>query len=251
MVRREVVDAIGLPDPAYFIFYDDVDFAIRARRAGFRIWAVRDAVLVRQLDFDQQHAWTRGRASTCTATSSSCTSATARTRWSGSSRTLITLAVVLLSPLRGGRAEARNVIRAIRGARGMRGRPTVAESGRTDPLARLDGAARPVRRQESPRVRQPDLVVVGSGFFGLTIAERCASELGPEGPGPRAPPPPRRQRLQREGARDRHRGAQVRRPPLPHLQREGVGVRQPVHRPSPATSTGSSASTRGRSTRCR
>jgi UDP-galactopyranose mutase len=26
--------------------------------------------------------------------------------------------------------------------------------------------------------RPPDLVVVGSGFFGLTIAERCASELG-------------------------------------------------------------------------
>ena len=50
-----VVDAIGLPDPSYFIFYDDVDFALRARRAGFRIWAVRDAVLVRQLDFDQQH----------------------------------------------------------------------------------------------------------------------------------------------------------------------------------------------------
>src|ERR1700712_332332 len=24
----------------------------------------------------------------------------------------------------------------------------------------------------------PDLVVVGSGFFGLTIAERCARELG-------------------------------------------------------------------------
>ncbi|MEZ5096629.1 MAG: UDP-galactopyranose mutase [Nocardioides sp.] len=27
-------------------------------------------------------------------------------------------------------------------------------------------------------VDQPDLVVVGSGFFGLTIAERCATELG-------------------------------------------------------------------------
>jgi UDP-galactopyranose mutase len=27
-------------------------------------------------------------------------------------------------------------------------------------------------------VLKPDLVVVGSGFFGLTIAERCASELG-------------------------------------------------------------------------
>ena len=24
----------------------------------------------------------------------------------------------------------------------------------------------------------PDLVIVGSGFFGLTVAERCASELG-------------------------------------------------------------------------
>jgi rhamnopyranosyl-N-acetylglucosaminyl-diphospho-decaprenol beta-1,3/1,4-galactofuranosyltransferase len=55
MVRRRVIDAIGLPDPGYFIFYDDVDFALRARRAGFRVFAVRDAVLVRQLDFDQQH----------------------------------------------------------------------------------------------------------------------------------------------------------------------------------------------------
>src|SRR4029079_12374739 len=56
MVRREVIERIGLPDPSFFIFYDDVDFALRARRAGYRIWAVRDAVLVRQLDFDQQHA---------------------------------------------------------------------------------------------------------------------------------------------------------------------------------------------------
>ncbi len=33
---------------------------------------------------------------------------------------LITLVVVLLSPVRGGRAEARNVIRAMASARGMR-----------------------------------------------------------------------------------------------------------------------------------
>ena len=33
MVRRAVVDAIGLPDASYFIFYDDCDYAIRARRA--------------------------------------------------------------------------------------------------------------------------------------------------------------------------------------------------------------------------
>jgi rhamnopyranosyl-N-acetylglucosaminyl-diphospho-decaprenol beta-1,3/1,4-galactofuranosyltransferase len=53
LFRRELVDAIGLPDESFFIFYDDVDFALRARRAGFRIYAVREAVLVRQLDFDQ------------------------------------------------------------------------------------------------------------------------------------------------------------------------------------------------------
>ncbi len=32
--------------------------------------------------------------------------------------------------------------------------------------------------ENSPEVNGPDLVVVGSGFFGLTIAERCASDLG-------------------------------------------------------------------------
>ncbi|MFT4286872.1 glycosyltransferase family 2 protein [Nocardioides sp.] len=55
MIRRRVVEAIGLPDESFFIFYDDVDFALRARRAGFRIWAVRDARLIRQIDFSQQH----------------------------------------------------------------------------------------------------------------------------------------------------------------------------------------------------
>ena len=37
MIRRRVIEAIGLPDPSFFIFYDDVDFALRARRAGFEI----------------------------------------------------------------------------------------------------------------------------------------------------------------------------------------------------------------------
>ncbi|MDX3904868.1 MAG: glycosyltransferase family 2 protein [Pigmentiphaga sp.] len=56
MVHRSVVDAVGYPDARYFIFYDDVDYALRIRRAGYRISAVRDAVMVRQLDFVQQHA---------------------------------------------------------------------------------------------------------------------------------------------------------------------------------------------------
>ena len=117
--------AIGLPDPSYFIFYDDVDFAIRARRAGFRIWAVRDAVLVRQLDFDQQHdldAW-KGYymyRNLFVVHFRYGENALVRLKpW------LITAAVVVLSPVRGGRAEARNVIRAIRAARGMRSRPTL------------------------------------------------------------------------------------------------------------------------------
>lgn len=124
MVRRDVVERIGLPDASYFIFYDDVDYALRAREAGYRIWALRDAVLVRQLDFDQQHDLAG---------------------WKGyyMYRNLfvvhlrygenplvrlkpwwVTAAVVLLSPWRGGRAEARNVIRALRDARGMRRRPS-------------------------------------------------------------------------------------------------------------------------------
>ena len=35
MVHRSVVDRVGFPDPTFFIFYDDVDFA-SARAAGGR-----------------------------------------------------------------------------------------------------------------------------------------------------------------------------------------------------------------------
>ena len=123
MVHRSVIDRIGLPDPSYFIFYDDVDFAVRARRAGFRIWGVRDAVLVRQLDFDQQHdlgSW-KGfymyRNLFVVHLRYGENPLVRLKPW------LVTAVVVLLSPLRGGRGEARNVIRALRAARGMRQRP--------------------------------------------------------------------------------------------------------------------------------
>ena len=135
LVHRRVIDAIGLPDPSYFIFYDDVDFAIRARRAGFPIVAVRDAVLVRQLDFDQQHALDTWKGfymyrNLFVVHLRYGENALVRLKpW------LITVAVVLLSPVRGGRAEASNVIRAMRSARGMREVPPpprhtpAAESG--------------------------------------------------------------------------------------------------------------------------
>ena len=131
MVRREVVERIGLPDPSYFIFYDDVDFAVRARRAGYRIWAVRDAVLARQLDFDQQHdlsGWKGFYMYRNLFVVHFRYGEHLLVRWKPY---LIVLAVLLLSPVRGGRAEAANVARAIRSARGMRHVPDVAEpSGR-------------------------------------------------------------------------------------------------------------------------
>ena len=123
MIRRTVVDAIGLPDETFFIFYDDCDYAIRARRAGFTILAVRDAVLVRQLDFDQQHdlAGWKGyymyRNLFAVHRRYGENAAVRAKPW------LITLGVVLLSPLRGGRSEAGNVMRALRDSRAMRRAP--------------------------------------------------------------------------------------------------------------------------------
>lgn len=120
MARRSVVGEIGFPDPAFFIFYDDAEYAVRARRAGHRIMAVRDAVLVRQLDFNQQHDLSGWKGfymyrNLFVVHLRHGENALVRLKpW------LITLAVVLLSPVRGGRAEARNVIRAMASARGMR-----------------------------------------------------------------------------------------------------------------------------------
>jgi GT2 family glycosyltransferase len=36
LVKREVIDAVGLLDPSYTIYCEDVDFCLRARRAGWK-----------------------------------------------------------------------------------------------------------------------------------------------------------------------------------------------------------------------
>ena len=123
LFRRRVVDRIGLPDASYFIFYDDVDYAVRARRAGFRIWGIRDAVLVRQLDFDQQHALDTWKGFYMYRNLFAVLFRYGENRLVRSKPWLIAAAVVVLSPVRGGRSEAANVIRAIRAARGMRSVP--------------------------------------------------------------------------------------------------------------------------------
>ena len=120
MLRREVVAAVGLPDDSFFIFYDDVDFAIRARRAGYRIWAVRDAVLVRQLDFDQQHALDSWKGYYMYRNLFAVHFRYGENRLVRAKPYAIAAMVTVLSPLRGGRGEAGNVLRAVRDARAMR-----------------------------------------------------------------------------------------------------------------------------------
>jgi GT2 family glycosyltransferase len=44
LLRTSVLREIGLFDPAYFAYYEDVDLSLRARRAGFPCWYVRGAV---------------------------------------------------------------------------------------------------------------------------------------------------------------------------------------------------------------
>lgn len=133
MVRRRVIDEIGLPDPSYFIFYDDVDFALRARLAGHRIWALRDAVLVRQLDFDQQHALDTWKGFYMYRNLFAVHFRYGENVLVRSKPWLIALAVVILSPVRGGVAEARNAIRGILAARAMRHVAPAARPGRTGP----------------------------------------------------------------------------------------------------------------------
>jgi len=44
LIRRDVFDRVGLLDDAYFFSFEDVEFCLRAREAGFRTVCVQDAV---------------------------------------------------------------------------------------------------------------------------------------------------------------------------------------------------------------
>ena len=46
MVRREVLDQIGLLDEGLYTYFDDVDFCLRARRAGWPTWYVPESRIV-------------------------------------------------------------------------------------------------------------------------------------------------------------------------------------------------------------
>jgi GT2 family glycosyltransferase len=46
MVRREVFEAVGLLDEGYFMYYEEVDFCRKARRAGWPCWYVPSSRVV-------------------------------------------------------------------------------------------------------------------------------------------------------------------------------------------------------------
>jgi len=46
IVRREVFEKIGLLDESYFLYFEEVDFCLRARRAGFSCWYVPQSRIV-------------------------------------------------------------------------------------------------------------------------------------------------------------------------------------------------------------
>ena len=46
MVRREVFDAIGLLDENYFMYFEEVDFCLQAKKAGWSCWYVPQSRVV-------------------------------------------------------------------------------------------------------------------------------------------------------------------------------------------------------------
>jgi GT2 family glycosyltransferase len=45
MIAAAAVARIGLPEPAFFLSYDDTDYSLRLRRAGLALWLAPDSVI--------------------------------------------------------------------------------------------------------------------------------------------------------------------------------------------------------------
>ena len=45
LTKREVFEDIGLLDPVYFAYYEDVDYSYRARKAGYKIKVIPDSII--------------------------------------------------------------------------------------------------------------------------------------------------------------------------------------------------------------
>jgi GT2 family glycosyltransferase len=49
MIRREVIEKIGLLEPDFFLFWEEADFCMRAKRAGFQIHVCPEAKLLHKV----------------------------------------------------------------------------------------------------------------------------------------------------------------------------------------------------------
>ena len=49
LIRKEVIDRVGVVDDRYFIIHDDTDFAIRSLREGYRIGLCTEAIINRKI----------------------------------------------------------------------------------------------------------------------------------------------------------------------------------------------------------
>lgn len=60
LFHRSLVDKIGLPEKKFFIYGDDTEYFIRAKKAGFKSYLVPEAKLIRQLpppENDKKYNW--------------------------------------------------------------------------------------------------------------------------------------------------------------------------------------------------
>jgi GT2 family glycosyltransferase len=46
MIKKEIIDKIGLLDERYFIYYEEVDFCYRAKKAGYKIFFIPYAEMI-------------------------------------------------------------------------------------------------------------------------------------------------------------------------------------------------------------
>lgn len=45
LIKREVIETIGYMDESFFLYWEDVDYSLRARKAGFKISLVPDSII--------------------------------------------------------------------------------------------------------------------------------------------------------------------------------------------------------------
>ena len=56
-VRSEVIEQIGLLDETYFMYYEETDFCLRAKQAGWERWYVPGAVVRHEHKAETDKRW--------------------------------------------------------------------------------------------------------------------------------------------------------------------------------------------------